>query len=65
MATMTTAPSGKRTGGYKDRFWIPRFWDGVNISGWFRVLTKNRFAISPSRLPMAAIIPGLTGFNSS
>jgi hypothetical protein len=65
MATTTTAPSEKRTGGYKDRFWIPRFWDGINVSGWCRTLVKNRFAISPSRLPMAAIITGLTGFNSS
>ena len=33
--------------GYKDRFWIPRFWDGMCLSGCFRLLARNRFAVSP------------------
>lgn len=65
MATTTTTASNKRTGGYKDKPWIPRFWDGINVSGWCRLLLKNRLAISPSRLPMAAIITGLSAFNST
>jgi len=65
MATTTEAQSGKRTGGYKDKPWIPRFWDGMGVRGWFRVLVKNRFAVSPRRIPMAALISGLSFFNSS
>jgi hypothetical protein len=50
--------------GYQDRFWIPRFWDGINVSGWFSLLVRNRFAISPIRIAMAMIVAGLSLINS-
>ncbi len=56
---MGAAPNGKgneQKSGYKDRPWIPRFWDGMNAPGWFGLLARNRFAIYPSRIPMAVII---------
>jgi hypothetical protein len=65
MATTTEAQTGKRTGGYKDRPWIPRFWDGMNASGWFRLILKNHLAISPRCVPMATLISGLSVFNSA
>ncbi len=49
--------------GYKDRFWIPRFWDGMCIRGWFSVLARNRFAISPICIGMALIISALSVIN--
>jgi omega-hydroxy-beta-dihydromenaquinone-9 sulfotransferase len=42
--------------GYKDRFWIPRFWDGMCLSGWFRLLARNRFAMAPSCIAMAVLV---------
>ncbi len=42
--------------GSKFRAWTPRFWHGMNAAGWFRLLARNRFSISPSRWGMAAVI---------
>ena len=53
------------TSGYQDRFWIPRFWDGMIVSGWFPLLLRNHLAISPRRWAMAALISGLSLMNSS
>jgi omega-hydroxy-beta-dihydromenaquinone-9 sulfotransferase len=49
--------------GYKDRFWIPRFWDGMCIRGWFSLLARNRFAVAPICIGMALIISALTIVN--
>ncbi|MEN6404915.1 MAG: sulfotransferase [Thermoguttaceae bacterium] len=57
-------PDASQKGGYKDRFWIPRFWDGIGVIGWFSLLWRNRFAVAPSRIAMALIIAGLSFFNS-
>ena len=37
--------------GSVDRLWTPRVWTGMSFSGWLRLLARNRFAISPMRLP--------------
>ena len=44
--------------------WHPRMWDGMNLTGWFGLLVRNRFAVSPSRIPMAAIMTLLSVMNS-
>lgn len=49
--------------GYKDRPWIPRFWDGMSMRGWFSLLVRNRFAFSPRCVAMAVIISLLTPIN--
>lgn len=54
----------KETGGSKDKFWNPRFWDGVTIGAWWKSLCLGRFLLSPIRVPMALIICALTPFNS-
>ncbi len=65
---MATAQDGKPASpqktGYQDKFWIPRFWDGIGISGWFPLLIRNRLAFSPRRVAMAAIISGLAFINT-
>ncbi len=65
---MATAQDGKsapqQKSGYQDRFWIPRFWDGIGISGWFPLLVRNRLAFSPRRVAMAVIISGLAFVNT-
>ncbi len=42
----------------------PRNWHGMTVGPWFRLLRKNRFAVSPSRLPMALSISIVSGCNS-
>ena len=45
--------------GYKDRPWIPRFWDGMCVFPWLKLLVRNRFAIAPRRIGMAVLIVGI------
>ncbi len=33
--------------------WSPRFWHGMRMGTWWRLLAKNRFRIAPGRLPIA------------
>jgi hypothetical protein len=44
--------------------WTPRFWNGMDFSTWMRLLVRNRFAISPSRWPLAASITVSSALNS-
>ncbi len=64
---MGTAQDGKMASeqqwGYKDRFWIPRFWDGMCVWGWFSLLVRNRFVIAPRCIAMALIISGTSLIN--
>lgn len=41
----------------------PRFWHGMVPSTWFPLLVRNRFAISPTRIPMALAISSFSFFN--
>jgi len=56
-------PSNK-TGGAKYRFWAPRCWDGMGVRAYWRLLSKNRFAVAPHRWAMAAIIAGTSAINT-
>ncbi|NMC20562.1 MAG: sulfotransferase, partial [Thermogutta sp.] len=51
-------------GGYRDRPWIPRFWDGITFAAWMRVLAAHRFRIAPSRICMAVLIAVVGLLNS-
>jgi hypothetical protein len=44
--------------------WAPRFWHGMDFITWMRLLARNRFAVSPSRLPLAAWITTSAMLNS-
>ena len=65
---MDAAQNGKATveqkSGYKDRLWIPRFWDGMCIGGWFSLLARNRFAMSLRCVAMCVIIAAISIINS-
>lgn len=64
---MATGPEGislQQSSGSKDRFWIPRFWDGMNLSGWFSLLVRNRFSVGVTCIPMALIITFTSVVNS-
>ena len=62
MATSFDVRTSRKTG-YEDRLWIPRFWNGMNARAWFPLLVRNRFAVAPRRVAMAAIISALTLVN--
>ncbi|MDR3183445.1 MAG: sulfotransferase [Planctomycetaceae bacterium] len=46
-------------GGYKDRFWYPRFSDGMTLSAWRKLLAAGKCRIAPIRWGMAVIITAL------
>lgn len=54
-----TSVTKKETGGSSDRFWYPRFWDGMTFGAWFNVLRRGKFRIAPIRWAMSGIITGL------
>jgi hypothetical protein len=45
-------------------FWSPRFWHGMRLPDYLRLLRRNRFAIHPARLPLALTVAAMSGFNS-
>lgn len=51
---MIVSPSS--TAEFKDRPWIPRIWDGMNLSGSVKALAGNLFKVHPQRLAMALLI---------
>ena len=44
--------------------WTPRFWHGMGFGTWMKLLVHNRFAVSPSRWPIAASIGVSSALNS-
>lgn len=45
--------------------WAPRFWHGMHVSAWFRLLRQNAFRVHPTRWGLAATVSGVTCFNST
>lgn len=43
-------------GGYKDRAWFLRFWNGMPFSVWFALMRRNRFQVGPWRIGMAVMM---------
>ncbi len=64
MASTAQAQTRPETTGAKTRHWAPRIWSGMNMTGWFRLLIRNRFAVAPRRVAMCVILSGLSVFNS-
>ena len=52
-------------GGYKDRFWYPRFWDGMTLRAWLKLLRAGKYRVEPIRWAMAILITGLAVFVNS
>ncbi|MDR0611787.1 MAG: sulfotransferase [Planctomycetaceae bacterium] len=60
-----SSSSKNKVGGSPDRFWYPRFWDGMTIRAWWRLLKSGRFRVAPIRWGMALIVTGMAVlFNS-
>ncbi|MFW6168890.1 MAG: sulfotransferase family protein [Planctomycetota bacterium] len=45
--------------------WAPRLWHGMTASAWMKLLRDNRFAIAPSRIPLALGVSTASLVNSS
>lgn len=45
--------------------WAPRFWHGMRLGDWLRLLAQHRFRVDPSRWGLATTITALTVFNSA
>jgi omega-hydroxy-beta-dihydromenaquinone-9 sulfotransferase len=58
-----TEPGGPKLGGYKDRPWFLRFWEGITFYPWLRLLVRNRFRGTPSRIAMAIFLLALGVMN--
>ncbi|MDR2757380.1 MAG: sulfotransferase [Planctomycetaceae bacterium] len=56
MSSSKNSSSKNKVGGYTDRFWYPRFWDGMTTRAWFRLLKSGRFRVSPIRWGMVLIV---------
>jgi hypothetical protein len=56
---MSSPITKNEVGGYTDRFWYPRFWDGMTLRAWLRLLRSGGFRVAPIRWGMALIITGL------
>jgi len=46
-------------------FWMPRFWHGMVLSAWLKLLKRNRYAVHPLRIPMAGMITLIATANSA
>ncbi|MGD0899293.1 MAG: sulfotransferase [Thermoguttaceae bacterium] len=46
-------PPAEQLGGYTDHWWYPRFWYGMTLPGFLRLLVRNRFQVTPRRWGMA------------
>ncbi|MBM4091855.1 MAG: sulfotransferase [Planctomycetes bacterium] len=44
--------------------WSPRLWHGMTLSAWLELLRANRFAVSPSRIPLAMSVSAVSLLNS-
>ncbi len=45
-------------------WYAPRFWNGLRVSDYWRLLWRHRFAVHPTRWPMMTLVGGCACFNS-
>jgi len=56
----------QRTRGVKNplSWYSPRFWHGMRLGTWLKQLVRNRFALSPRKIPMAFAVTAASTANS-
>lgn len=52
------------SGGSADRFWNPRFWDGMTVCALLKLFNSAGWRIAPARWPMAFVVSCLSVSNS-
>lgn len=45
-------------------FWAPRFWHGMLLGDWLKLLHRHGYRVHPLRVPMAVIVTGIATGNS-
>ncbi|HEY2147588.1 MAG TPA: sulfotransferase [Pirellulales bacterium] len=60
----TPVPADAKPKGNKYPFWAPKFWHGMTLPVWLRLVARNRFAFSPRGLPPAFAITIVSVINS-
>ncbi|MEO2009570.1 MAG: sulfotransferase [Pirellulaceae bacterium] len=45
-------------------FYAPRFWHGMNLPDFLRLMAKHRFRVHPIKVPMAVMVAGFASINS-
>ena len=68
-SSVTAAPSKQATSTKPAKtnsypIWAPRFWHGMRMTDWARLLYKNQFRVHPLRWGMAGAISFFSTFNS-
>jgi len=53
-----------RTSEHCKPYWAPRFWHGMTVWPWLRLLARNRFAVELRYWPVALVITALSVVNS-
>lgn len=64
IACATPRPTKTRGSTNSYPAWSPRFWHGMLVSDWLRLLARNRFRIHPARLGLVATVSMVTVINS-
>ncbi len=64
MAAAADQQSADANPGSKVRLWHMRFLDGMCLGGWIRLLLRNRFAVTPTRVAMAMIVTPVSAVNT-
>jgi hypothetical protein len=60
---MTSSRAARQNQG-KYPAWAPRFWHGMRLRDWWRLLRRNRFRVHPLRWGLATTVTASTLFNS-
>lgn len=45
--------------------WAPRFWNGMRMGDYYRLLRENRFQVHPAKYAMMVLVGGCTAINSA
>jgi hypothetical protein len=57
---MTTPTTKTPSDGSTSREWMPRMWEGCDLTAWLRLLLRNRFAVHPAFWHIACVITGVS-----
>ena len=52
-AKAVAPPPAEQVGGYRNPWWYNRFWSGMTLPDYLRLLVRNRFQVAPRRWAMA------------
>jgi hypothetical protein len=51
--------------GNRKAYWAPKFWHGMTLRVWLRLLARNRFAVDPGLWPVALVVTAVSVVNSA